>query len=147
MIPLKFVNLNRFEILYPINYFIPFNIIPLDEKNLKTKLLSNNKIINKEKNSNLFINEYVEFNHIHKNKYNEVYKFLSTGKFPERIEQISCKKKHKKRNKFRNDANANYIIKENRLFYKMKRLKKTIEIRTILQILKLIIQSQKIWYI
>ena len=43
LIPIKFVNHNHFELLYPINYFITFNIIPLDEKTLKDKLDKNNK--------------------------------------------------------------------------------------------------------
>ena len=47
LIPMKFVNNNHFELLYPINYFIPFNIIPLDEKTLKDKIDKNNKQIKK----------------------------------------------------------------------------------------------------
>ena len=94
LIPMKFVNNNHFELLYPLNYFIPFNIIPLDEKTLKDKIDKNNKQIKKEKNPNLFKNVYVDFNHSNKNKYNEIYKFLTSGKFPERIENILCKKKN-----------------------------------------------------
>jgi hypothetical protein len=60
---------------------------------LKDKIDKNNKKIKKEKTPNIFKNDYVYFNHYNKNKYNEAYKFLASGKLPDRIENISCKKK------------------------------------------------------
>ena len=93
LIPLKYVNNNHFELLFPLNYLLGIDIIPIDQDKLKQKLQTNNKVINKLKLPKIFNDEYIEYNKLHKNKYNEVFKFLNTKVFPDRIENIKDKKK------------------------------------------------------
>lgn len=75
LIPLKYVNNNHFKVMYPLNYLIGIHISPIDEDNLKKELETNNKFINKRKLPKICNQDYIEYNKIHKNKYNEKFKF------------------------------------------------------------------------
>ena len=49
----------------------------MDENHLKQKLESNNKVINKKKIPTIFKQKYIEYNKLHKNKYNEIFIVLN----------------------------------------------------------------------
>ena len=82
--------------MFPINYLISIDIIPLEGDKLKQKLEINNKVINKQKLPTIFNNEFVEYNKMHKNKYNEIFKFLKTNIFEDKIYSIEDKEGIKK---------------------------------------------------
>ena len=123
LIPLRFINNNHFELLYPKNYNIRLKKINYDEEIFKDRIaeLKNNKISNNNNMKNIpaFFNcKYVDYIYNNHNKYNEIYDYLKYNKIPHRIEAIiKPKKRQKKRSKFREQAKL-FKIENNRLYIK-----------------------------
>ena len=46
--------------MFPLNYLIGIDIIPIDEDKLKQKLQTNNKVINKLKLPKIFNDKYIK---------------------------------------------------------------------------------------
>ena len=123
IIPLRFVNNNHFEILYPKNFVMPLKIISFDTKDLKLKKdsLTNENASDKNNIKNIpsfFNNKYVDYIYTNSNKYNEIYDFLKNKTYPPKLENIkNSKKRAKKKAKFRNQSKL-FKIENNRLYKK-----------------------------